>query len=104
MAHLVLEIRPMRALSLIGLGLALAVTASTGAAAQERKPLRVEVQKRSIFDAGPVVPVGSLNRYASQHFYTSPPWSFSGDRYGEGSLPARIGAGTNPFAFSFWGP
>ena len=96
----------MRALPLIGLGLALALaaTVSTAVSAQERRPLRVDVQKRSIFDAGAVVPVGSMNRYASQHVYTSPPWSYSGDRYGEGSLPSRIGAGTNPFAFSFWGP
>jgi hypothetical protein len=94
----------MRAFTLIGLGFAIAITAATAASAQERRPLRVDVQKRSYFDAGPVVPVGSLNRYASQHFYTSPPWSFSGDRYGEGTLPPRIGAGTNPFAFSFWGP
>ena len=94
----------MRVLFLIGLGFAIASTASTAASAQERKPLRVDVQKRSIFDAGAVVPVGSLNRYASQHFSNSPPWSYSGDRYGEGSLPPRIGAGTNPFAFSFWGP
>lgn len=94
----------MRALSLIGLGCAIAITAATAASAQERKPLRVDVQKRSIFDAGTVVPVGSLNRYASQHFSSSPPWSYTGDRYGEGSLPPRIGAGTNPFAFSFWGP
>lgn len=94
----------MRALSLIGLGFAVALTTSTLASAQERKPLRVEVQKRSYFDAGKVVPVGSMNNYATQHFTNSPPWSYSGDRFGEGVLPPRIGAGTNPFAFNFWGP
>jgi hypothetical protein len=99
-----MEMKPMRTLSLIGLGLALSMTAITAASAQERKPLRIEVQKRSYLDAGNVVPVGSMNRYATQHAYTSPAWSYSGDRFGEGTLPPRIGAGTNPFAFSFWGP
>ncbi len=51
---------------------ALSVAASTVwvsfAEAQNRRgPLRVTVQKRSYFDAGNVVPVGSMNRYASQH-------------------------------------
>lgn len=75
------------------------LTAVTSIAeAQERGPLRVIVQPRSIFDAGKAVPVGSMNRYASQHFYTSPVYSHVGDRFGEGALPSRIGAGTNPFS------
>jgi hypothetical protein len=99
----------MRVLALIGLGFALSLSALPAAQAQERlmerPPLRIDVKKRSYLDAGNVVPVGSLNRYASQHSTTSSPaWSFAGDRYGDSSLPSRIGAGTNPFANSFWGP
>ncbi len=94
----------MRLFASIGLGLALTVAAASMADAQERRPLRVDVQKRSYFDAGRVAPVGSMNRYASQHFYASPQYSFAGDRFGEGVLPSRIGAGTNPFAFTFWTP
>jgi hypothetical protein len=72
--------------------------------AKERKPLRVTVQKRSIFDAGRVVPAGSMNRYASNNNYASPAYSFTGDRFGEGTLPSRIGAGTNPFSGTWSSP
>jgi hypothetical protein len=86
----------------LGASLALALVATFAVVpaleARERKPLRVTVQKRSYFDAGKVAPVGSMNRYASGHAYASPVYSFSGDRFGEGTLPSRIGAGTNPFA------
>jgi hypothetical protein len=82
------------------LGLALVATFAVVPAleARERKPLRVTVQKRSYFDAGKVAPVGSMNRYASGHAYASPAYSFVGDRFGEGTLPSRIGAGNNPFS------
>ena len=86
--------------------LAVAATASTVmvsiAEAQNRRgPLRVTVQKRSYLDAGNVVPVGSMNRYASQHMSASPVYANTGDLYGEGTLPGRIGAGINPFANTF---
>lgn len=90
-----------------GLGLSLvALTLATSIAeAQNRRgPLRITVQKRSYFDAGKVVPVGSLNRYASQHIAATPVYAGVGDLYGEGTLPARIGAGTNPFANTFETP
>lgn len=99
----------MRSLSRLAAGLALSVAvvtfaASVAEAQQQRKPLRVTVQKRSYFDAGNVVPVGSMNRYASQHFVASPVYSASGELYGEGTLPSRIGSGANPFANSFSTP
>lgn len=99
----------MRSLSRLAAGLALSVAAVTFAASvaeaqQQRKPLRVTVQKRSYFDAGNVVPVGSINRYASQHFVASPVYSAAGELYGEGTLPSRIGSGANPFANSFSTP
>lgn len=89
--------------------LAIAMAASTALAtiaeAQSRRgPLRVTVQKRSYFDAGNVVPVGSLNRYATQQVYASPVYANTGEFYGEGTLPPRIGAGVNPFANTFSTP
>ncbi|MDX3806697.1 hypothetical protein ACXIUS_22600 [Bosea thiooxidans] len=74
------------------------VMASLAEAQSRRGPLRITVQKRSYFDAGNVVPVGSMNRYASQHFAASPIYVNTGDLYGEGTLPSRIGSGSNPFA------
>jgi hypothetical protein len=98
----------MRPLSRLAAGLALSVAAVTFAAsvaeAQQRRPLRVTVQKRSYFDAGNVVPVGSMNRYATQNIVASPVYSASGELYGEGTLPPRIGSGANPFANSFSTP
>lgn len=93
----------MRSLKRLAAVLAVAVAASSvmvslAEAQSRRQPLRVTVQKRSYLDPGNVVPVHSMNRYASQHFYTSPVYSNSAELYGEGTLPARIGAGVNPFA------
>ncbi len=76
------------------------VLASVAGAQSKRGPLRVTVQKRSYFDAGNIVPVGSLNRYASQHFAAAPIYASTGSWYGEDSLPGRVGAGRNPFAES----
>jgi hypothetical protein len=78
----------------------MAVTAiATVAEAQSRRePLRVTVQKRSYLDPGNVVPVGSMNRYASQHSFAAPVYVNTASFYGEETLPARIGAGRNPFA------
>lgn len=103
------EIAAMMQFKRVAAVLALAVAASTVLAtiaeAQSRRgPLRVTVQKRSYFDAGNVVPVGSLNRYANQHSFASPVYVNTGDLYGEGTLPGRIGAGTNPFANTFASP
>jgi hypothetical protein len=94
----------MRTLALLGLGVVAALATASFAEAQERKPLRIDLQKRSYFDIGNVAPVGSMNRYATQHFSASPQYSYAGDRFGEGALPNRIGSGANPFAFSFWTP
>lgn len=93
----------MTPLKRVAAALAIALAASpilvTLAEAQTRRePLRVIVQKRSYFDAGKVVPVGSMNRYASQHFASLPTYHNTGELYGEGTLPARIGIGANPFA------
>lgn len=90
-----------------GLGLslvALSVASSIAEAQSRRGPLRIIVQKRSYFDAGNVVPVGSMNRYASQHFAAAPVYVSTGDHYGEGTLPGRIGSGANPFANTFATP
>lgn len=80
------------------------VLASVAEAQGRRGPLRITVQKRSYFDAGKVVPVGTLNRYASQHFASAPVYSNTGSFYGEDTLPGRIGAGRNPFANTFETP
>ena len=98
----------MRSLSRFAAGLAISLAATTVAVslaeAQERRPLRITVQKRSYLDAGNVVAVGSMNRYATQNIIASPVYSAAGDLYGEGTLPPRIGAGRNPFANSFSTP
>lgn len=89
----------------LGLSLVALTVATTIAEAQSRRgPLRVTVQKRSYFDAGKIVPVGSMNRYANQHIAAAPTYVSVGELYGEGTLPARIGAGTNPFANTFETP
>ena len=80
------------------------VMVSIAEAQSRRGPLRVTVQKRSYFDAGKVVPVGSMNRYATVNTVSSPVYSNTADFYGESTLPARIGAGANPFAGTIWTP
>lgn len=94
-----------RVATVLTIAMAASTVLATIAEAQNRRgPLRVIVQKRSYFDAGNVVPVGSLNRYANQHSYASPVYINAGDLYGEGTLPGRIGAGVNPFANTFSTP
>ena len=93
----------MRSLKRLAAVLAVAMATSTvmvslAEAQSRRQPLRVTVQKRSYLDPGNVVPVNSMNSYASQHFHTSPVYSNSAELYGEGTLPPRIGSGVNPFA------
>jgi hypothetical protein len=70
------------------------------AQAQDRRPLTITIQKRSYLDAGPVVPVGSMNRYATQHFYSSSAAPSFGNQSTLG-LPGAIGSGSNPFANLF---
>ena len=94
-----------RVATALTIALAASTVMATIAEAQSRRgPLRVTIQKRSYFDAGNVVPVGSLNRYANQHSYASPVYASTGELYGEGTLPGRIGAGVNPFANTFATP
>ena len=83
---------------------ALAATASVAEAQNRREPLRVIVQKRSYFDAGNVVAVGSMNSYASQHVAASPAYVNLTSFYGDDTLPPRIGSGANPFAGSYETP
>lgn len=102
----------MRRLALLGLAsLATfaAVSAAADAQAQDR-PLVFRVQPRSFLDPGPVAPVGSLNRYATQgqlSYLMSPPWIGQRERFGEGVLPDPLGGpfvgARNPFP-TFGGP
>jgi hypothetical protein len=68
-------------------------------ARDHRKGLTVRVPARSFLDPGRVVPVGSLSNYArAPHFLATPAWAATGGtRFGEGTLPDRIGSGANPF-------
>lgn len=94
-----------RLAAVLTLAMATSTALATIAEAQNRRgPLRITVQKRSYLDPGNVVLVGSLNRYASQHMSATPVYVGSGDLYGEGALPGRIGAGGNPFANTFATP
>ncbi|CAM5186980.1 hypothetical protein ARD30_19380 [Bosea thiooxidans] len=94
-----------RVATVLTIALAASTVMATIAEAQNRRgPLRVIIQKRSYLDPGNVVPVGSLNRYASQHMSATPIYANTGEFYGEGTLPGRIGAGTNPFANTFATP
>lgn len=94
-----------RVATVLTFALAASTVMATIAEAQNRRgPLRVTIQKRSYLDPGNVVPVGSLNRYASQHMSATPIYANTGEFYGEGTLPGRIGAGTNPFANTFATP
>lgn len=77
-----------------------AVVLAPVAQAQERRPLTITVQKRSYLDAGPVVPVGSMNRYATQHFYAAPASPSFSNQFSS-NLPSAIGSGANPFANLF---
>lgn len=90
---------------LIASTLLAAVAASllaSAAEAQTRKPLRFSVQPRSYLDPGKVVPVGSLQNYATLDRYspiTTAPTFIKADA----ALPPRIGGGRNPFGPIDWG-
>jgi hypothetical protein len=85
----------MHRFAVIGLASLAAVSAfSVAAEAQSERPLVLRVQPRSFLDPGPVAPVGSLNRYATQpqlSYMTNPPWSNNRERFGESNLPDPIG-------------
>lgn len=76
--------------------LSLAVLAAVPAEAQvrrERDTIILNVRPRSYLDAGKVVPVGSLNRYASGQiasYLNQPPYIQMKDRFGEGTLPDPV--------------
>jgi hypothetical protein len=77
---------------------AVIVSSAAEAAPRKKRPLVVKVQPRSYFDAGKVVTEGSLSQYArGPHYYSQPVYSFNGSRFGESSLPDRIGSGVSPF-------
>ena len=95
--------RRLAALSL--LTLAAARAAAPAAEAQSRRrgddALILNVRPRSYFDAGKVVPVGTLNRYATSQitsYLASPPYINMKDRFGEGTLPDPITNGPFPGA------
>jgi hypothetical protein len=92
-----------RSLGLVSVAFA-GMAFSVVAQAQDR-PLVLRVTPRSFLDPGPVAPVGSLNRYATQgqlSYIANPPWNHQRDRFGEGTLPDPIGGpfvgARNPFA------
>lgn len=96
----------MRRHTLLGLGLiaALGAVSMTAEAQAQDRPLTFRVQPRSFLDPGTAVPVGSLNRYATQgqlSYMTNPPWNNQRERFGEGVLPDPIGGpfvgARNPF-------
>lgn len=78
-------------------GATLAIPAAE-ASGHKKRPLTVKVPARSYFDAGRVVPVGSLSHYSrGPHFHSAPVYQFNGARFGESSLPDRIGGGAPAF-------
>ncbi len=97
----------MRRFALVGLGVLgalMAFPAVEEAQAQDR-PLVLRVRPRSFLDPGPVAPVGTFNRYATQgqlSYLTSPPYAPNGERFGMGVLPDPVTNGPfvgarNPF-------
>jgi hypothetical protein len=94
----------MRRFALLGLSALAAASAFSVVAQAQDRPLVLRVQPRSFLDPGPVAPVGSLNRYATQgqlSYMTNPPWGHRKDQFGEGVLPDPIGGpfvgARNPF-------
>ena len=108
----------MRRLAVLSLvSVAAFMAAAPVAEAQSRRRaedgLVVSVRPRSYFDAGKVVEVGTLNRYATSQvtsYLASPPYIGMRDRFGEGTLPDPITNGPfvgarNPFGpIDFSGP
>ncbi len=90
----------MSKLALAAAALCAAFAVTTAAEAQSRRsqPLTVKVQPRSYFDAGRVpLPGGYSGHLSHVTFMATPVWSNVGERFGEGVLPPRVGAGPNPF-------
>jgi hypothetical protein len=83
---------------------ALTAVVSTAQAIEPRRPIQIDVQKRSFLDAGKVVPVGTYSRYVDAA-NSGGSFLHSGNisNLGRENLPDRF-AGPNPFANSFYGP
>ncbi|MDJ1159704.1 hypothetical protein QNA08_15880 [Chelatococcus sp. SYSU_G07232] len=87
-----------RAAALIASALVVTGLAASEAAAQPRQPRQITVTPRSYLDPGKVVPAGSLSNYVHMgQTFASPVYSNVAERFGEASLPPRIGGGRNPF-------
>ncbi len=96
----------MRSLALIAaaapLCAGLVVTLDAAEAQGRRKPLRITVEGRSWLDAGRVLPPAAARRHAHHAtFSAAPAFSSFGGRFGEDTLPPRLGAGRNPFGNRF---
>lgn len=95
---------PARVTALLGgltIGLMLGTVADVQAQSR-RQPLVVKVEPRSWLDAGR----GGSSTTGTRHltgatFTAAPAFAHVGGRYGEDTLPPRIGAGINPFANTF---
>jgi hypothetical protein len=99
--------RRVAVLSLLSVAAFMAVAPAAEAQTRRRgeDALILNVRPRSYLDAGKVVPVGSMNRYATsqiQSYLASPPYIQMRDQFGEGTLPDPITNGPfvgarNPF-------
>jgi len=82
------------ALSIAALTVAASIAeAQTQLRRRGEEVLILNVRPRSFLDPGKVVPVGSLNRYATNgvlSYMVSPPWQHQRERFGEGTLPDPI--------------
>lgn len=77
---------------------------SSAEAIEHRRPLQVDVQRRSFLDPGKVVPFGTYNRHLQAANFGGASLNVGNisNRNNE-NLPDRF-AGPNPFANSFYGP
>lgn len=95
------------ALGLLSLAALAAAVPAEAQVRRGRETIILNVRPRSYFDAGKVVPVGSLNRYASGQvgsYLNLPPYIQMKDRFGEGVLPDPITNGPFVGARSAFGP
>lgn len=73
------------------------LAAVTAAEAQPRRPRTITVTPRSFLDAGVIVPQGTYLNYVLAERLSPPVYENMASRFGEDTLPPRIGAGPNPF-------